>query len=125
MVTPQNWVERDPTLKDMAKILKNKDGQNSQIGFGLMGYPVLMSADIMAVNTSGFAVLFFMADGALHLFICLQINDRRSADQALIFQSFFPFIIYVQPYAMMPAKAETAIKPIGEMPFFNIFPEPK
>ncbi len=50
MVTPQNWVERDPTLKDMAKILKNKDGQNSQIGFGLMGYPVLMSADIMAVN---------------------------------------------------------------------------
>ena len=50
MVTPQNWVERDPTLKDMAKILKNKEGQNSQIGFGLMGYPVLMSADIMAVN---------------------------------------------------------------------------
>ena len=50
MVTPQNWVERDPTLKDMAKILRNKEGQNSQIGFGLMGYPVLMSADIMAVN---------------------------------------------------------------------------
>ncbi|MBQ3311388.1 tryptophan--tRNA ligase [bacterium] len=50
MVTPQNWVERDPTLKDMAKILKNKEGQNSQIGFGLMGYPVLMSADIVSVN---------------------------------------------------------------------------
>lgn len=50
MVTPQNWVERDPTLKDMAKILRNKEGQNSQIGFGLMGYPVLMSADILAVN---------------------------------------------------------------------------
>ena len=43
-------IERDPTLKDMAKILRNKEGQNSQIGFGLMGYPVLMSADIMAVN---------------------------------------------------------------------------
>lgn len=50
MITPQNWVERDPTLKDMAKILKTKDGTNSQIGFGLMGYPVLMSADIMIVN---------------------------------------------------------------------------
>lgn len=50
MVTPQNWVERDPTLKDMAKILKSKDGTNSQIGFGLMGYPVLMTADILAVN---------------------------------------------------------------------------
>lgn len=34
----------------MAKILKTKKGTNSQIGFGLMGYPVLMSADIMAVN---------------------------------------------------------------------------
>ena len=52
MITPQNWVERDPTLKDMAKILRSKgeEGLNSQISYGLMGYPVLMSADIMAVN---------------------------------------------------------------------------
>jgi len=50
MITPQNWVERDPTLKDMAKILRTKEGVNSQIGYGLMGYPVLMSADIMTFN---------------------------------------------------------------------------
>ena len=50
MITPQNWVERDPCLKDMAKILKTKDGQGSQINYGLMGYPVLMSADIMMFN---------------------------------------------------------------------------
>lgn len=50
MITPQNWVERDPCLKDMAKILKNKDAQGSQINYGLMGYPVLMSADIMMFN---------------------------------------------------------------------------
>jgi len=50
MVTPQNWVERDPTLKDMAKILRSKEGMNSQISYGLMGYPVLMSADIMTFN---------------------------------------------------------------------------
>lgn len=50
MITPQNWVERDPTLKDMAKILKTKEGQGSQINYGLMGYPVLMSADIMMMN---------------------------------------------------------------------------
>ena len=50
MITPQNWVERDPCLKDMAKILKNKEGQASQINFGLMGYPVLMSSDIMMFN---------------------------------------------------------------------------
>ncbi|MBD5402724.1 tryptophan--tRNA ligase [bacterium] len=50
MITPQNWVERDPTLKDMAKILKTKEGQGSQVNYGLMGYPVLMSADIMMFN---------------------------------------------------------------------------
>lgn len=50
MITPQNWVERDPTLKDMAKILKTKEGQNQQVNYGLMGYPVLMSADIMMFN---------------------------------------------------------------------------
>ena len=52
MVTPQNWVERDPTLKDMAKILKTKEGTNTQISYGLMGYPVLMSSDIMTFNAS-------------------------------------------------------------------------
>ncbi|MCD8377471.1 MAG: tryptophan--tRNA ligase [Candidatus Gastranaerophilales bacterium] len=50
MVTPQNWVERDPTLKDMAKILKTKEGTNTQISYGLMGYPVLMTADILMFN---------------------------------------------------------------------------
>ena len=56
MITPQNWVERDPTLKDMAKILKIKEGLNSQIPFGLMGYPVLMSADIMMFNANAVPV---------------------------------------------------------------------
>lgn len=50
MITPQNWVERDPTLKDLAKILRTKEGTNTQITYGLMGYPVLMSADIMMFN---------------------------------------------------------------------------
>ena len=51
MITPQNWVERDPNLKDMAKILHSKEGFASQINYGLMGYPVLMTADILAFNT--------------------------------------------------------------------------
>ena len=56
MVTPQNWVERDPTLKDMAKILRSKEATNSQISYGLMGYPVLMSADIMMLNSNAVPV---------------------------------------------------------------------
>ena len=50
MITPQNWVERDPTLKDMAKILKTKEGLGTQVNYGLMGYPVLMTADILLFN---------------------------------------------------------------------------
>lgn len=56
MVTPHNWVERDPTLKDMAKILRSKEATNSQISYGLMGYPVLMSADIMMLNATAVPV---------------------------------------------------------------------
>ena len=56
MITPQNWVERDPTLKDMAKILRSKESNNAQFGYGLMGYPVLMSADIMMLNADAIPV---------------------------------------------------------------------
>lgn len=54
MVTPQNWVERDPTLKDMVKIIRNNDTSGSenttQMSYGLLGYPVLMTADILMFN---------------------------------------------------------------------------
>lgn len=80
MITPQNWVERDPTLKDMVKAMRrNDDGvsvveipknleylkprevidyaekefekrDKEIISYGLLGYPVLQSADIMIFN---------------------------------------------------------------------------
>jgi len=59
MITPQNWVERDPTLKDMVKILRGNIEETEEtkdisgiISYGLLGYPVLMSADIMGFNAS-------------------------------------------------------------------------
>lgn len=52
MVTPHNWVERDPTLKDLAKVIRTKEGVNNTISYGLMGYPVLQAADILIVNAS-------------------------------------------------------------------------
>lgn len=59
MITPQNWVERDPTLKDMVKILRKdkedkEDTQNISglLNYGLLGYPVLMTADILTFNAS-------------------------------------------------------------------------
>lgn len=52
MITPQNWVERDPTLKDMAKALRLGGAGESQVSYGLLGYPVLMTADIMMFNAN-------------------------------------------------------------------------
>lgn len=49
MVTPQNWVEREPTLKDMVKMLAaNEDEAKDKVTYGLLGYPVLMTSDILA-----------------------------------------------------------------------------
>lgn len=73
MITPQNWVERDPTLKDMAKILKTKEGQGQQINYGLMGYPVLMSADIMMFNANCVPV---GSDQVAHIEITRDISRR-------------------------------------------------
>lgn len=49
MLTPHNWVEREPTLKDMVKMLANNEAEAwEKVTYGLLGYPVLMTADILA-----------------------------------------------------------------------------
>ena len=51
MFTPQNWVERDPTLKDMVRMLaSNEDEAKEKVSYGLLGYPVLQTADILSVR---------------------------------------------------------------------------
>lgn len=50
MVTYQNWAERDPTLKDMVRLLaEDAEKAKQEITYGLLGYPILMSADILSV----------------------------------------------------------------------------
>ena len=51
MITKQNWVEREPTLKDMIKMLAadEKEAQD-KCTYGLIGYPVLQTADILAMK---------------------------------------------------------------------------
>ncbi len=77
MITPNNWVERDPTLKDMVKMIKGKDGKNKenipQLNYGLLGYPVLMTADILAFNAS---VVPVGTDQLAHLEISRDIARR-------------------------------------------------
>jgi len=59
MITPQNWVERDTTLKDMVKMLRGniEETEGAQaysglVSYGLLGYPVLQTADIIQFNAS-------------------------------------------------------------------------
>ena len=48
MITPQNWVEREPTLKDMVRMLAaDEEEARDKATYGLLGYPVLMTADIL------------------------------------------------------------------------------
>jgi len=44
MITPTGWLERNPTVKEMIRDLNLTD----QVGLGLLGYPVLQAADILA-----------------------------------------------------------------------------
>lgn len=49
MICPQNWVEREPTLKDMVKMLAaNEVEAKEKVTYGLLGYPVLQTADILS-----------------------------------------------------------------------------
>jgi len=49
MITPHNWVEREPTLKDMVKMLASDEHEaREKATYGLLGYPVLMTADILS-----------------------------------------------------------------------------
>lgn len=80
MITPQNWVERDTTLKDMIKILRGnieetEENQNYSglVSYGLMGYPVLQTADIIQFNASSVPV---GKDQLAHLEISRDIARR-------------------------------------------------
>lgn len=44
MICPHNWVEKDPTLKDLVRGAKNNN--ISELTSGMLGYPILQTADI-------------------------------------------------------------------------------
>lgn len=46
MVTPLNWLERNTTVKDQVRELHLEE----KLSYGHLGYPVLQTADVLAVN---------------------------------------------------------------------------
>jgi len=78
MVTPVKWLETDPTLKDMVALLRSGDASNTQpegshLTHGLLGYPLLQTADILAVKGDAVPV---GSDQVAHLEVSRDIARR-------------------------------------------------
>ncbi len=69
MITPLGWLERCPTYKEQQEQITNKDLGN----YGFLGYPVLMSADILLYRASFVPV---GQDQAPHLELTREIARR-------------------------------------------------
>ena len=52
MITPLPWLERNPVLKEQVRDLDLKEN----IGYGLLGYPVLMASDILIYKSNAVPV---------------------------------------------------------------------
>ena len=70
MITPNNWAERDPTLKDLVRA-SNQDETN--LTYGMLGYPILQTSDILIFKGSAVPV---GKDQTAHLEISREIARR-------------------------------------------------
>ena len=81
MVTPVGWLERIPTYKEKRDLVKDND---TQVSYGLLGYPVLQTADIVLYRAHAVPV---GRDQAAHIEISRQIARRFNH---LVEQDVFP-----------------------------------
>lgn len=51
MITPQGWLERIPSYKD-ARAKATDEGNEEQLTYGFLGYPLLQAADVLAYRTT-------------------------------------------------------------------------
>ena len=69
MLTPLSWLERNPVVKEQVRDLDLKES----MGYGLLGYPVLMAADILIYKTNTVPV---GEDQAPHIELAREIGRR-------------------------------------------------
>jgi len=69
MITPLGWLERSPTYKEMRENITDRD----LALYGFLGYPVLMTADIILYKATRVPV---GADQVSHLELCREIVRR-------------------------------------------------
>ncbi len=70
MVTPVGWLERVPTYKEKRDLVKEND---LQVSYGLLGYPLLQTADIIIYRAHAVPV---GRDQAAHIEIAREIARR-------------------------------------------------
>ncbi len=69
MITPLSWLERNPVVKEQVRDLDLKEN----MGYGLLGYPVLMSADILIYKANAVPV---GEDQSPHVELAREIGRR-------------------------------------------------
>ena len=65
----------------------------AQADDGIHARGVAFIADIVALYAPGLTRLFFVADGAFHHLVRVQIFQRRFADQTFIFHNYAPPVV--------------------------------
>ncbi|MCK4308307.1 tryptophan--tRNA ligase [candidate division WOR-3 bacterium] len=79
MLVPLGWLERNPTLKEQIRDLNLQD----KVNYGLLGYPVLQAADILAYKADAVPV---GEDQLSHIEITREIARRFNS----VYKSIFP-----------------------------------
>jgi tryptophanyl-tRNA synthetase len=77
MITPTPWLVRNPTVKEQARDLgllgSEDDAEVMKLNYGLLGYPVLQSADVLLYKATGVPV---GVDQAPHIELTREIARR-------------------------------------------------
>ncbi len=86
MIVPTPWLLRNPTIKEQARELglinDDDDESMSQLNYGLLGYPILQSADILLYRAQGVPV---GVDQVPHLELTREVARRFNRLYAPVF----------------------------------------
>jgi tryptophanyl-tRNA synthetase len=85
MITPLGWLERSPTYKEMRENITDRD----LALYGFLGYPVLMTADIILYKATRVPV---GADQVSHLELCREIVRRFNFHYGNVFPEPQPLL---------------------------------
>jgi tryptophanyl-tRNA synthetase len=93
MITPLGWLERVPSFKEKRDLMEERGAGDESVSYGLLGYPTLQAADILAYRAHAVPV---GKDQAAHLELSRELARRFNH----LYGDVFP-----EPQAMIPEHA--------------------